>query len=76
MWLDSSTGVPIGAQVKQSEKGGKLQLVDDEGKVRPLRRHDDDHHKPVTSHGHKTECRTGLGSHGYFGCLLRERRLD
>ena len=33
VWLDSGTGVPIGARVKESEKG-KLQLVDDEGKVR------------------------------------------
>ena len=33
VWLDSATGVQIGAQVKQSEKG-KLQLVDDEGKVK------------------------------------------
>ncbi|CAL8309973.1 unnamed protein product [Lota lota] len=32
VWLDSATGVPIGAQVKHSDKG-KLQLVDDEGKV-------------------------------------------
>ncbi|CAL8273247.1 unnamed protein product [Arctogadus glacialis] len=32
VWLDSGTGVPIGARLKESEKG-KLQLVDDEGKV-------------------------------------------
>uniref|UniRef100_A0A8C5FSW9 Myosin VIIBa n=1 Tax=Gadus morhua TaxID=8049 RepID=A0A8C5FSW9_GADMO len=39
VWLDSGTGVPIGARVKESEKG-KLQLVDDEGKeqaaLRPM----------------------------------------
>ena len=32
--MDSGIGVPIGAEVKLTEKG-QLQLIDDEGKVRP-----------------------------------------
>ena len=32
MWVDSGTGVPIGAEVRLTEKG-QLQLIDDEGKV-------------------------------------------
>lgn len=32
MWVDSSLGVPIGAEVRLSETG-QLQLIDDEGKV-------------------------------------------
>lgn len=39
MWLDSSIGVPIGAEVTVTDMG-QLQLLDDDGKVRgrpPLR---------------------------------------
>lgn len=32
VWLDSGSGVPIGAEVKVTDTG-QLQLVDDEGKV-------------------------------------------
>ena len=32
MWVDSGIGVPIGAEVKLTDKG-QLQLIDDEGKV-------------------------------------------
>lgn len=39
MWVDTSIGVPIGAEVRISESG-QIQLIDDEGKVispnRPL----------------------------------------
>lgn len=33
VWLDSGSGVPIGAEVKVTD-AGKLYLIDDEGKVR------------------------------------------
>lgn len=32
VWVDSSTGVPIGAEVRISGTG-QIQLIDDEGKV-------------------------------------------
>lgn len=38
VWLDSGSGVPIGAEVKVTD-AGKLHLIDDEGKVRS---HQDD----------------------------------
>lgn len=32
VWIDTGVGVPIGAEVQVSDSG-KLQLIDDEGKV-------------------------------------------
>ncbi|XP_066519124.1 unconventional myosin-VIIb [Hoplias malabaricus] len=37
VWLDSSTGVPIGAEVKLSDTG-QLQLIDDEGKEHKIKK--------------------------------------
>lgn len=35
VWVDTGSGVPIGAEVKVTDTG-QLQLIDDEGKVRHL----------------------------------------
>ena len=59
---DRSPGQAVGEG--EAPAGGRS------GEGKALRRHDNEDHKTVTLHSHKTGRRTGLGFHGYFWCLL------